>query len=395
VVAPTTTATASASPKLEKEVRALTKEVDRLTVTVKDGQREVNSPEIKEKPKPKDTGTKPKVRPASISTSDEEYAPAKPVEKPLVPYPRTSSRAKLPELSASATTPREVPPKEKKEKRPEEAEGFIVHKGFFTVDSLEAVSLTTQFLPFVRAEPPRKEAPPSPARELKAALRLPAERQSVGEAPPSSEKRNAFRPISPRTAAALEEPIQWADDQEEEADVVVVSEETLVPEDEALSRSIEEAQEAVELLTRCQSRFIRELDDAIASLSYVVDLTCLSEWQGHFRGNWELRKILLEAITSYRRAAYRCHVFLEAGLLDVQGTSRVSWQLSKCRELLRTLDLPLLIIDGEDLNGWASYDPPRAMDPLIKARLCGRTSAAIVALTTTTLDGPGEEVAGP
>jgi hypothetical protein len=111
------------------------------------------------------------------------------------------------------------------------------------------------------------------------------------------------------------------------------------------------------------------LDDAIASLSYVVDLTCLSEWQGHFRGNWELRKILLEAITSYRRAAYRCHVFLEAGLLDVQGTSRVSWQLSKCRELLRTLDLPLLIIDGEDLNGWASYDPPRAMDPLIKGEI--------------------------
>jgi hypothetical protein len=129
VVAPTTTATASASPKLEKEVRALTKEVDRLTVTVKDGQREVNSPEIKEKSKPKDTGTKPKVRPASISTSDEEYAPAKPVEKPLVPYPRTSSRVNLPELSASATTPREVPPKEKKEKRPERLRASLSTKG--------------------------------------------------------------------------------------------------------------------------------------------------------------------------------------------------------------------------------------------------------------------------
>jgi hypothetical protein len=377
VVAPTTTATASASPKLEKEVRALTKEVDRLTVTVKEGERKVSSPKSSDLAKPKDTGTKPKVRPASISTSDEEYAPVGLVERPLVPYPRTSSRVCLPELSASATAPREVPPKGEKEKRPSEPETFVVHKGFFTVDSLEAVSLTTQTLPLLRVEPPRKEAPPSPARELKAALRRPAERQAVSEAPPSSEKRGVFRPISPRTAAALEEPIQWADE-EEEADVVVVSEETLVPEDEpfkqeqddeALSRSIEEAQEAVELLSRCQNRFIRDLDDAIASLSYVADLTCLSEWQGHFRGNWELRKILLEAITSYRRAAYRCHVFLEAGLLDVQGTSRVSWQLSKCRELLRTLDLPLLIIDGEDLNGWASYDPPRAMDPLIKGEI--------------------------
>jgi hypothetical protein len=273
-----------------------------------------------------------------------------------VPYPPTKVADTRSELPAKTAAPRENRTRQEEEpKRPSEPAGFVVHRGQFTVNSLEAVELTTHFLPYIstrpaaaresireKVEPPPR--PPPPSR-------------------PTTSSSSKFRPISPRTIAQLEEPIDWADDVEEEVEVVEEEQQS-----QASEREIAEGLEAVGILNRCQSRFLQSLDDAIATLSYIYDLTRLPEWQGHFIGNWELRRELNQAISLYRKTAYRCHVFDEAGLFD-EGGDRIIWQLGRCRELLNNLGLPLLVIDADDINGWASYDPPRAMDPLVKGEI--------------------------
>jgi hypothetical protein len=341
-------------PAAEKKAprEELLSAISKERVSRRDGQKEEAAPREKDNScaRPLETGTRPKLRPPSIATDDEDYAPAGLNQsQPLVPYPSREIADNRSELPVKSAAPREnrIPPEEEP-KRPSETDkkGFLVYRGQFTVGGLEAVELAPHYLPYItagprvekRAEPPPRPPPPS----------CPA---------PSGGR---FRPVSPRTAALLEEPIDWADEPE-----VVVEEES---QSQASEREIAEGLEAVGILNRCQSRFLQSLEDAAATLSYIHDLTRLPEWQGHFIGNWELRRDLNQAISLYRKTAYRCHVFDEAGLFD-EGGDRIVWLLARCRELLHNLGLLLLAIDAEDINGWASYDPPRAMDPLIRGEI--------------------------
>jgi hypothetical protein len=210
--------------------------------------------------------------------------------------------------------------------------------------------------------------------DLQLALALAADAETRKE----PEKKSRFHRVSPRTAALVqlpddwaEKPIDWADEVEEELPLVAESPDVIVEGDVITNGRLtnpqyhKDAKEAYELLCHWQQRVACGLENARSTIQEIYDLTQLSDWQGHFNGNWSLRRRFVGAITQYRRVVYRAHVLDELGAFDEAYGDRITWLQQRCRELLKILGLHLLVIEPEDLDGWASYNPPRASDPTI------------------------------
>jgi hypothetical protein len=171
------------------------------------------------------------------------------------------------------------------------------------------------------------------------------------------EKKSRFHRVSPRTAALVqipddwaEKPIDWADEVEEELPLVAESPDVIVEGDVITNGRLtnpqyhKDAKEAYELLCHWQQRVACGLENARSTIQEIYDLTQLSDWQGHFNGNWSLRRRFVGAITQYRRVVYRAHVLDELGAFDEAYGDRITWLQQRCRELLKILGLHLLVI---------------------------------------------------
>lgn len=123
---------------------------------------------------------------------------------------------------------------------------------------------------------------------------------------------------------------------------------------------------ALGLLNKWQDYVLRGLQGARDILKKICKLTHVEQWQGYFISQWQVRKDLIKGISLYHRIAFRAHMLSELGAFDYIGGREIKRLLAECLAFLLELKLPLLVIDAEDLDGWADYDPPRASDPKVK-----------------------------
>jgi hypothetical protein len=385
-VAPSAPPTSPLEPRdvLLAPIIAVAEQLSKLVLTDDDGEKEkeenpkeeIPGEDIPKEEKPKPTGAIPKEktggakgrskRPPSIATSDEEYVPAGlNGNQPPLKHGTVAER-----LAATGTHPRAAlisgPPE------------IVVGEAGYSPPSTPPSLGHWQGLEVGGAKDPRGYYYPmrktTQGEDLQLALALAADAETRNE----PKKKSKFHRVSPRTAALVqipddwaEKPIDWADEVEEELPLVAESPDVVVEGDVITNGQLtnpqyhKDAKEAYELLCHWQQRVACGLENARSVIQEVYDLTQLSDWQGHFNGNWTLRRRFVEAITQYRRVIYRAHVLDELGAFDDAYGDRIHWLRQRCRELLRILGLHLLVIEPEDLDGWASYDPPRASDPTI------------------------------
>jgi hypothetical protein len=386
-IAPSAPPTSPEAPKdvLLAPIIAVAERLSKLVLTDDDGDKEkeeipkeeIPGEDIPKEEKPKSTGAIPKEktggakgrskRPPSIATSDEEYVPAGlNGSQPPLRHGTVAER-----LAATGTHPRAAqtisgPPE------------IVVGEAGYSPPSTPPSLGHWQGLEVGGAKDPRGYYYPlkktTQEEDLQLALALAADAEIRKE----PEKKSRFHRVSPRTAALVqipddwaEKPINWADEVEVELPLVAESPDVVVEGDVITNGRLtnsqyhEDAKEAYELLCHWQQRVACGLQNARSILQEIYDLTQLSDWQGHFNGNWSLRRRFVGAITQYRRVVYLAHVLDELGAFDDAYSDRITWLRQRCRELLRILGLHLLVIEPEDLDGWASYDPPRASDPTI------------------------------
>ena len=343
---------------------------------------EVETTTAEEEKGEKEKGEKEKEK--DIATSDEEWSPAQPPERqPLVPYPRQTVANRL----AQAVPPvhevvavaeqlarlqlREAPESAPAEERSCSPPSTPESRGHWT-----GLATGGQYSPQGYHEEPW---PATEDDQAKADLALAAVADSQEEEPKLIGPRflaPRFRKLSPRTVALLDQPIPWDDEVEEERrrEAEPAGDDQDVVVEGAVGgagpvRSLSPGEEAVQLLDEWQHRILTGLERAFGILQDFYVKTTLPRWEKILAGNWAERRYLIEGISLYRRVAFRAHVLDDLGAFNEEGGCRIQWLLNQCRDLLRTLELPLLVIEAEDLDGWASYDPPRASAPTIYGKV--------------------------
>jgi hypothetical protein len=263
------------------------------------------------KEEPQSTGAIPKTkaggakvrskRPPSIATSDEEYVPAElNGSQPPLRHKTVAER-----LAATRTHPKVA---QTISGPPEIVEGEAGYSPLSTPPSLGH----WQGLEVGGAKDPRGYYYPlrktTQEEDLQLALALAADAETRKE----PEKKCRFHCVSPRTVALVqipdnwaEKPINWADEVEEELPLVAESPDVVVEGDVVTNGCLtnpqyhEDVKEAYELLCHWQQRVACGLENARSILQEIYNLTQLSDWQGHFNGNWALRRRFVGAITQY------------------------------------------------------------------------------------------------